>query len=112
MKIALLLLWICVARGGAEEAFDFKLVEPIQIEKADYHLNGDRTGGSVSATLRDGNGNLCFVHYLTKDAGPESGGGSLSYRVPKEDHPVRFASGSEDERRLLNLIRSAPICRT
>lgn len=57
--------------------------------------------------MRDASGNLRFVHYLAKDAGPESGGGSLSFRGSREDHPVRFANGSEDERRLLSLIRSA-----
>jgi hypothetical protein len=107
MKVVVLLLAICGARGGAAEGFDFKLVEPVQIEKADCYLNGDRTGGSVLATLRDANGSLRFVHYMTKDAGPERGGGTLSFRAEKDGRGVRFANGSEDERRLLELVRSA-----
>ena len=61
----------------------------------------------MAATLRDANGNLRFVHYMTKDAGPARGGGSLSFRTEKDGRPVRFANGSEVERRLLELVRSA-----
>lgn len=58
MKIALLLLWICVARSGAAEAFDFKLVEPIQIEKQKLARKEGRLqsygDGGVAQAFSDG----------------------------------------------------------
>jgi len=91
----------------AIEPFKFEMTEPVQIKEAESFLIGDRDGVSVSVVLQDADGNERFVHYMTKDAGAEFGGGMLSYRTDKNEKAKRFPNGSPDEKRLLTIIRSA-----
>jgi len=107
MKSLLVVLLAFVLPALGAEPFDLALMEPVRIKEADSLLNGETDGGSVSITLEDSKGKLRFVHYMTKDAGTEFGGGQLSYRLAKEEMGVRFANGSEDEKWLLSILRAA-----
>jgi len=107
MKAMLIILLACVLPVWGAELFDFALMEPIRIKEADNLLNGETDGGSLSITLVDSNGKLGFVHYMTKGAGTEFGGGQLSYRRAQYEKGVLFANGSENEKLLLSILRSA-----
>lgn len=107
MKSLALLFLLMATTAFGSGPFAFPVAGALKVEKATYYLNGDRTGGSVSVVLRDSNGTSCFVHYRTKDAGEEHGGGLLTFRAEKEQKGTTFARGSEDETRLLQLLRAA-----
>jgi len=107
MKKLILSVALVAGIALAAEPFVFPLVEPLKIEKATYFLNGDKTGGSVSVVLRDSKGTQSFVHYMTKDAGEEHGGGLLTFRAEKNSQGNTFARASEDETRLVNYLRAA-----
>lgn len=110
MKTILLILLTVVLPLGATEAFKFPFEGKVEIEETNYLLNGDKDGGSIHVTLRDAKGTLSFVHYMTKDAGAEFGGGLLSFKTNKaEKWPPRFPQGSDDEAQLLKILRSACI---
>ena len=107
MKALLIALLAFVLPASGTEPFDFSLAEPVRIKEGDSLLNGEQDGGSVSIILEDSKRNLGFVHYMTKDAGPEFGGGQLSYRRSKNETSIRFPNGSDDEKRLLSILRAA-----
>jgi hypothetical protein len=107
MKTLLLMLLTTLLPLAGKEPFTFPAEGKVEIEKADYFLNGDKTGGSVSVVLRDAKGTQSFVHYMTMDAGAEFGGGLLSFRAKKEEKGTTFPRGSAEEASLLKLLRSA-----
>lgn len=103
-----LVLLISVIAGLANGApFVFPMVGALKIEKATYFLNGDVTGDSVSVVLRDSKSVESFVHYRTKDAGEELGGGLLTFQASRDGEKTTFTRASEDEARLLDFLRLA-----
>lgn len=106
MKALLIALLAFVLPASGAEPFDFSLAEPVRIKEGDVFLNGEKDGGSVSIILEDSKRNLGFVHYMTRDAGPD-GGGQLSYRRSKNETRIRFPNGNDDEKRLLSILRAA-----
>jgi hypothetical protein len=107
MKTLILLIAQIAGFALGAEPFVFPLVGALKVEKATYFLNGDVTGGSVSVVLRDSKGVRSFVHFLTKDAGEEFGGGLLTFRSSKGGDGTTFARASEDEAKLLGFLKAA-----
>jgi hypothetical protein len=107
MKALLIALLTFVLPASGAEPFDFSLAEPVRIKEGDSLLNGEQDGGSVSIILEDSKKNLGVVHYTTKDGGPEHRGGQLSYRRSMNETSIRFSNGSDDEKRLLSILRAA-----
>ena len=85
------------------EEVDWKLTPPVTVEDAVYYLDG----GSVSVVLRGSDGERRYVHRRTPEASPEDGGGMLSFRHEKGGESIRFEPDSPNEKRLLQLLRSA-----
>ena len=84
---------------------DWKLTPPVTVEKADYFLDG----GSVSVVLRGSGGERRYVHLMSPEVSPEDGGGMLSFRYEKGGKSTRLPPNSQDEKRLLQLLRTASV---
>jgi hypothetical protein len=107
LAISLSVFSVLSGYASCEGALKFDIADPVTIRRADQFLDGDKSGGSVSVTLEDARGNLRFVHYMTEDAGPEFGGGYLSYRESQNGKSIKLVHGSKDEIRLLGILRNS-----